>query len=266
MPALQWQGILLQAHPGRRGRLGHTQAQGREEGRHWQGRRRRVQEGVRAGRDQEGPQAPGGRYGAAVRAQGVRRGARREPGVREDADASADHRGRHQHALQRRAVQGCRRDARHARLPGHPQGRHEADRKVHSRDKAYLDSPRPRLSGRWRTDEMHPKVGGRKMYPCALIDDEGRFWIAASWPRPRTPPTYGSPRGAACVLPAATPRCSRRTAGRAQQRRAAARSAAPAYGARPSTRAAYTRPATGTTTRWRSLTGSSGTGKRSRGR
>ena len=25
---------------------------------------------------------------------------------------------------------------------------------------------------------MHPKVGGRKMYPCALIDDEGRFWIA----------------------------------------------------------------------------------------
>ena len=44
--------------------------------------------------------------------------------------------------------------------------------------KAYLDSLRPRLSGRWRTDEMHLKVGGRKMYLYALIDDEGRFWIA----------------------------------------------------------------------------------------
>ena len=40
--------------------------------------------------------------------------------------------------------------------------------------KAYLDSLRPRLSGRWRTDEMHLKVGGRKMYPvCEKVDFSG---------------------------------------------------------------------------------------------
>ena len=44
--------------------------------------------------------------------------------------------------------------------------------------KAYLDSLRPRLSGRWRTDEMQLTVGGKKMYLYALIDDESRFWIA----------------------------------------------------------------------------------------
>ena len=62
-----------------------------------------------------------------------RRGARRKSGDRKDADASADRRRRHQHALHRRAVQGRGRNARHARLPGRPQGRHEAARKVYSR-------------------------------------------------------------------------------------------------------------------------------------
>lgn len=44
--------------------------------------------------------------------------------------------------------------------------------------KAFLDSIRPRLSGRWRIDEMHVKIGGRKMYLYAIIDDESRFWIS----------------------------------------------------------------------------------------
>ena len=44
--------------------------------------------------------------------------------------------------------------------------------------KSYLDSIRPRLSGWWRTDEMYLKVGGRRMYLYALIDDESRFWIS----------------------------------------------------------------------------------------
>ena len=44
--------------------------------------------------------------------------------------------------------------------------------------KAYLDSLHPRVSDRWQADEMHPKVGGKKMCLYALIDDESRFWIA----------------------------------------------------------------------------------------
>lgn len=43
---------------------------------------------------------------------------------------------------------------------------------------AFLDSIRPRLSGRWRIDEMHVTVGGRRMYLYAIIDDESRFWIS----------------------------------------------------------------------------------------
>lgn len=44
--------------------------------------------------------------------------------------------------------------------------------------KSFLDSIRPRLSGRWRIDEMHVTVGGRRMYLYAIIDDESRFWIS----------------------------------------------------------------------------------------
>ena len=44
--------------------------------------------------------------------------------------------------------------------------------------KSYLDSIRPRLSGRWRTDEMYARIGGRRMYIYALIDDESRLWIS----------------------------------------------------------------------------------------
>jgi putative transposase len=42
----------------------------------------------------------------------------------------------------------------------------------------YLEQITPKVSGAWRTDELHLKVKGNMKYLYALMDDETRFWIA----------------------------------------------------------------------------------------
>jgi putative transposase len=42
----------------------------------------------------------------------------------------------------------------------------------------YLEQIQPKVSGAWRTDELHLKIKGNMKYLYALMDDETRFWIA----------------------------------------------------------------------------------------
>jgi transposase-like protein len=42
----------------------------------------------------------------------------------------------------------------------------------------YLEQITPKVSGAWRTDELHLKIKGNMKYLYALMDDETRFWIA----------------------------------------------------------------------------------------
>jgi transposase-like protein len=42
----------------------------------------------------------------------------------------------------------------------------------------YLEQITPKVSGAWRTDELHLKIKGNLKYLYALMDDETRFWIA----------------------------------------------------------------------------------------
>jgi putative transposase len=42
----------------------------------------------------------------------------------------------------------------------------------------YLEQITPKVSGAWRTDELHLKIKGSMKYLYALMDDETRFWIA----------------------------------------------------------------------------------------
>lgn len=113
----------------------------------------------------------------------------------------------------------------------------------------YLVSLRPRLSGRWRTDEMHVTIGGKRTYICAPIDDESRFWIAV-----QVAPTKNTADMRLLM------RRGLRLAGRNSKaltsdgvsnvaRPATTCTAAPACGAKPATSAIHTWPATGTTTR-----------------
>lgn len=42
----------------------------------------------------------------------------------------------------------------------------------------YLEQITPKVSGAWRTDELHLKIKGNMKYLYALMDDVRRFWIA----------------------------------------------------------------------------------------
>ena len=42
----------------------------------------------------------------------------------------------------------------------------------------YLDKLTPKVSDKWRADELYIKVKGDMKYLFAVMDDETRFWIA----------------------------------------------------------------------------------------
>ena len=128
--------------------------------------------------------------------------------------------------------------------------------------------PRPRLSGRWRTGGMRPRVGGRKMRPCAPIGGESRPWMAARPPPAKNAAGMRPPTGRGMRPAGRSPEAPAPDGGpnMAKARGGAFRS--PGL-RRKAVRVSHTRawPATeATTARRRSSTGPSGTGKRPRGR
>ncbi len=43
---------------------------------------------------------------------------------------------------------------------------------------SYMNTVRPQVGERWRTDELHLKIKGKKRYLFAMLDSDTRYWIA----------------------------------------------------------------------------------------
>lgn len=127
---------------------------------------------------------------------------------------------------------------------------------------SYLASIRPRVSGRWRTDEMHMKVSGETSYLYAIIDDESRFWISAQMAPAKDTANIKPLMRDSMRLTGRNPDVLTSDGGPQIKKHATTCTAPPALRAKAITSATYTLPGTKTTTKWRALSAASGTGKR----